>query len=122
MSSTEHENFSESLKEPKPDSQISPGESLDQLEDSNTRTVHGVRWVLVCASLYFASLIYGLDSTIAADIQAAIVERFDSVERLTWVGTAFALGSVCSILPVLDAASLQRNNEADNSWKGCFVF
>jgi len=64
------------------------------------RPVRGFKWFLVCVSLYIGALIYGLDTTIAADIQAAIVERFDNVERLTWVGTAFPLGSVCAILPV----------------------
>jgi hypothetical protein len=89
----------ESIKESKPSSQTSPDESLQQNEGSSGRTVHGLRWVLVCVSLYIGALIYGLDTTIAADIQAAIVERFDNVERLTWVGTAFPLGSVCAVLP-----------------------
>ena len=82
-----------------PDSQPSPEEPVQQGHDNSARTVHGWTWVLVCASLYTSGLIYGLDTTIAADIQAAIVERFDNVERLTWVGTAFPLGSVVSILP-----------------------
>lgn len=104
MSSTEDiENgvLGESIKESKPESgsQLSPDESLQQKEYDSPRTVHGFQWVLVCVSLYIGALIYGLDTTIAADIQAAIVERFDSVERLTWVGTAFPLGSVCAILP-----------------------
>jgi hypothetical protein len=84
---------------PEPWSQESPNESIQQREDASPRTVHGFKWFLVCASLYIGALIYGLDSTIAADIQAAIVEKFDSVERLTWVGTAFPLGSVCALLP-----------------------
>ncbi|KAF2846067.1 putative efflux pump antibiotic resistance protein [Plenodomus tracheiphilus IPT5] len=63
------------------------------------RSVHGVRWFLVCSSLYVGALIYGLDTTIAADIQAAIIERFGDVSQLTWVGTGFPLGSVCAILP-----------------------
>lgn len=50
-------------------------------------------------SLYVGSLIYGLDTTIAADIQGTIVEQFNNVESLTWVGTGFLLGSVVAILP-----------------------
>ncbi|KUJ22449.1 putative efflux pump antibiotic resistance protein [Mollisia scopiformis] len=92
----------ESVKE----SKHSPEESLQQNEDNSPRTVNGFKWVLVCISLYTGALIYGLDSTIAADIQSAIVERFDNVERLTWVGTGFPLGSVCAILP---AAALYDN-------------
>ena len=67
--------------------------------DLPPRSVHGLRWVLVCASLYVGALIYGLDTTIAADIQAAIVDRFGDVSQLTWVGTGFPLGSVSAILP-----------------------
>ncbi len=91
----------ESIKESKPEacSPMSPAGSLQEKEDDSPRPVHGFRWVLVCISLYTGSLIYGLDTTIAADIQGAIVERFDSVELLTWVGSAFPLGSVCAILP-----------------------
>lgn len=88
-----------SIKESKHTSSESPDESLQQKEDDSPRTVHGFKWVLVCVSLYIGALIYGLDTTIAADIQAAIIERFDNVERLTWVGTAFPLGSVCAVLP-----------------------
>ncbi|KFY25267.1 hypothetical protein V493_04729 [Pseudogymnoascus sp. VKM F-4281 (FW-2241)] len=90
---------SRSIKESKHTSPESPDESLQQKEDDSPRTVHGLKWVLVCVSLYIGALIYGLDTTIAADIQAAIIERFDNVERLTWVGTAFPLGSVCAVLP-----------------------
>ncbi|KPM45833.1 hypothetical protein AK830_g685 [Neonectria ditissima] len=94
------ESIQDSKPEPEPehDSQ-SPEESLQQGEDDNPRTIRGWRWVLVCVSLYIGGLIYGLDTTIAADIQAAIVKQFDDVERLTWVGTAFPLGSVVAILP-----------------------
>lgn len=55
--------------------------------------------MLVCISLYLGALIYGLDTTIAADIQAAIVETYDNVNQLTWIGAGFPLGSVCAILP-----------------------
>ncbi|TVY83747.1 Efflux pump patC [Lachnellula suecica] len=94
------ESIEELKHEPSSHPTASPEESLQTKEADSTRTVHGFKWFLVCASLYIACLIYGLDTTIAADIQAAIVEKFDSVERLTWVGTAFPLGSVCVILPL----------------------
>lgn len=88
----------EDFKE-KPGAHESPDESLQEEKEPSPRPVHGWKWVLVCISVYTSALIYGLDTTIAADIQAAIVERFDNVERLTWIGTAFPLGSVCAILP-----------------------
>jgi hypothetical protein len=92
-----------STKESEPSPQILPAQSLQQKEDDCLRTVHGFKWLMVCVSIYIAALIYGLDSTIAADIQPAIVKQFDSVERLTWVGTGFPLGSVCAVLPTYGA-------------------
>ncbi|KAK8129051.1 hypothetical protein PG984_010159 [Apiospora sp. TS-2023a] len=76
--------------------------SFTQIEDGpapSPRTVNGWKWAAAVASLYIGALIYGLDGTIAADIQSAIIEQFGQVEKLTWIGTAFPLGSVCAILP-----------------------
>lgn len=42
--------------------------------------------------------LYGLDTTIAADVQAAVTETFGHVEQLVWIGAGFPLGSVCVIL------------------------
>ncbi|KAH8596288.1 major facilitator superfamily domain-containing protein [Bisporella sp. PMI_857] len=96
----------DSIEGSKESGNATPDESLEQKDEvSGPRTVHGFKWVLVCISIYTSALIYGLDTTIAADIQAAIVERFDNVERLTWVGTAFPLGSVCAVLPTAAAYS-----------------
>jgi hypothetical protein len=85
---------------PESDSRLSPAESLHQRRNESPRTVHGWTWVVICISIYTGGLVYGLDTTIAADIQAAIVEQFDNVERLTWVGTAFPLGSTIAVLPM----------------------
>ncbi|RDW66621.1 hypothetical protein BP5796_09370 [Coleophoma crateriformis] len=67
--------------------------------NSNGRTLHGFRWFLVCFSLYFSCVIYGLDTTIAADVQAAVIVTFEDIGQLTWMGTGFPLGSLCAILP-----------------------
>lgn len=67
---------------------------------TSPRNVHGITWVVVCVSIYISCMMYGLDMTIAADVQATIIVQFDSVERLAWVGSGFLLGSVCSIFPV----------------------
>jgi hypothetical protein len=96
-----------SAQESKPDSP-SHGTSLQQEQehepqqnegDASPRTVHGWKWGAAAVSLYVGALIYGLDGTIAADIHSAIIEQFGNVEQLTWIGTAFPLGSVCAILP-----------------------
>ncbi|KAL1898451.1 hypothetical protein Sste5346_003354 [Sporothrix stenoceras] len=61
--------------------------------------IQGVRWILVCLALYLSVFMYGLDTTIAADVQSAVVETFGSVPQLTWLGAGFPLGSVAVILP-----------------------
>lgn len=71
----------------------------DVAPEEHPRTITGLRWAIVCFSLYLGALIYGLDTTIAADIQGAVIDQFGSVEKLTWIGTAFPLGSVCAVLP-----------------------
>jgi hypothetical protein len=98
---------SESTQESRTDPtlQTPPGTSLQQEGekasslDLSPRTVHGWKWAAAVTSLYIGALIYGLDGTIAADIQSAIIEQFDEIEKLTWIGTAFPLGSLCAILP-----------------------
>ncbi|KAF2132025.1 putative efflux pump antibiotic resistance protein [Dothidotthia symphoricarpi CBS 119687] len=75
----------------------SPNSSLNP--NASPRSVHGWRWAAAVAALYVGALIYGLDGTIAANIQTSIIEEFGNVEKLTWIGTAFPLGSVCAILP-----------------------
>lgn len=81
----------------KEDESSSP--SSTSIPDSSPRDVHGWRWALAAISLYIGAFVYGLDGTIAADIQSAVVEQFGHVESLTWIGTGFPLGSVCFILP-----------------------
>lgn len=42
----------------------------------------------------------GLDTTIAADVQGPILEVFGDVEKLSWVGIGFPMGSVSIVLLV----------------------
>ncbi|KAF2853351.1 MFS general substrate transporter [Plenodomus tracheiphilus IPT5] len=62
------------------------------------RSITGVPWFIVCISLYITCFLYGLDTTIAADIQAPIIQAFGQIEQLSWIGAGFPLGSVCVIL------------------------
>lgn len=64
------------------------------------RQVTGIRWALVCLAIYSANLLYGLDTTIAADIQAAISTTFQNTTHLGWLGVGFTLGSTVAILPL----------------------
>ncbi len=67
---------------------------------SSRRPVSGFKWFLVCVSLYISAFLYGLDTTIAADIQGPIVEQLGHVDLLAWIGAGFPLGSVAVILLV----------------------
>lgn len=69
-------------------------------DPKEVRPVHGVKWFLVCAACYIFAFLYGLDTTIAADVQAAVIAEFNNVEQLTWVGSGFPLGSICVLLPL----------------------
>ena len=66
---------------------------------STVRPIHGYWWVLAMVAVYVTAFLYGLDTTIAADVQPAIVESLGGIEKLTWIGVGFPLGSVASILP-----------------------
>ncbi|RYP01528.1 hypothetical protein DL764_006194 [Monosporascus ibericus] len=69
------------------------------VHEATGRDVTGARWFLICAALYLANLLYGLDITIAADIQGAAVDAFSDASQLAWIGAGFPLGSVAVILP-----------------------
>jgi MFS family permease len=61
--------------------------------------INNFRWLCICVALYTSVLIYGLDTTIAADMQVAVTNTFGAVNQLAWLGAGFPLGSVASILP-----------------------
>lgn len=76
-----------------------------------TRQVTGFRWVLVCMAIFSGNILYGLDTTIAADIQASVSETFNNVTQLGWLGVGFTLGSTVTILPLGKAYA-----RFDNKW------
>lgn len=104
---------SEPLADPKNDNEL--GISLDTKEailssDDNMTDIEaatntkdnqlsGFKWFLVCACVYISDFVYGLDTTIAADIQGAVTHTFGTVDQLAWLGAGFALGSTAVILP-----------------------
>ncbi|KAL9122167.1 MAG: hypothetical protein Q9187_001282 [Circinaria calcarea] len=62
------------------------------------REIQGIKWVIVVTSILSSTFLFSLDNTIVADIQPAIIEDFGEIEKLPWLGAAFALGAV-SVLP-----------------------
>ncbi|KAJ5511535.1 Monooxygenase FAD-binding [Penicillium expansum] len=75
---------------------VKPGGALVDSEPS--RTIQGFPWVVVCVSLYVTCFLYGLDTTIAADVQGSVIAAFGHVSQIAWIGAGFPLGSVCVIL------------------------
>ncbi|KAM0261987.1 hypothetical protein ACHAQJ_001993 [Trichoderma viride] len=59
----------------------------------------GWRWWLICFGVYSTCLMYGLDTTIASVVQAPVVDTFNEVAQIAWIGAGFLLGSTASILP-----------------------
>jgi len=82
------------------DEKAPPATPTDLSQDAATvRPIHGWKWIVACLSIYLTALLYGLDTTIAADVQPDIVKSLGGIEKLTWVGVGFPLGSVAVILP-----------------------
>jgi uncharacterized membrane protein len=79
-------------------SDIGPPASAELPATSEMREVRGLAWIMVVGSILSATFLYGLDQTIVANIQPAIVDRFDSLGQLSWISVAFLLGAASSNL------------------------
>ncbi|KIW18017.1 hypothetical protein PV08_02304 [Exophiala spinifera] len=64
------------------------------------------RWVTTCIALYLGALLYGLDTTIAADVQAQVYEDLGHIDNLQWVGLGFPMASAATILTLTRAYGL----------------
>lgn len=73
---------------------------------ATVRPTHGLKWFVACSAIYLSAFLYGLDTTIAADVQPAIVKSLGNVQKLSWIGAGFPLGSIAVILPLGYAYSL----------------
>ncbi|KAI1329668.1 MFS general substrate transporter [Xylariaceae sp. FL0255] len=88
---------------PAPTATIQDAEKGDSTSSSLTdksekkREIVGFKWFVTVASLYITCFLYGLDTTIAAAVQGAVVEDLGHVEELAWIGVGFPLGSVAVI-------------------------
>ncbi|KAL7912482.1 major facilitator superfamily domain-containing protein [Trichoderma velutinum] len=76
---------------------------ISEKAEGDVRPIKGFRWILVCISLYITCFLYGLDTTIAADVQGSVVEALGHIEQLAWIGAGFPLGSVAVIIPLTAA-------------------
>ncbi|KAI5460751.1 major facilitator superfamily domain-containing protein [Mariannaea sp. PMI_226] len=69
-------------------------------EPGRPENLTNIKWFIILVCIYVTDFLYGLDATIAADIQGDIIEQFGHIQQLAWIGVGFFLGSVAVILPV----------------------
>ncbi|KAJ0107293.1 hypothetical protein J7T55_015758 [Diaporthe amygdali] len=93
-----------------PESGLHDGPASPPLSEPK-RSITGIRWLLVCVAIFSANILYGLDTTIVADIQGTISTTFNNVTQLGWLGIGFTLGSTVAILPLGKAFGI-----FDNKW------
>ncbi|KAH8812368.1 major facilitator superfamily domain-containing protein [Xylogone sp. PMI_703] len=87
-----------SLPPPEDDNSAQRNSTTVSEDDPSPRDFGMVRWLLLCVAAYTTSFLYGLDNTIVANIQGAVVVTFNEVEKLSWLGSGFPLGGVATIL------------------------
>jgi MFS family permease len=54
---------------------------------------------LIIISILIGLFLFALDNTIVADIQPAIVEDFQAVDKVSWLATAFIIPGTALMLP-----------------------
>lgn len=67
--------------------------AADAASNPSPRSVHGISWFLVVASILMANFLFATDNTIAANIQPAVIKTFQSLNKLAWLGVAFMMSS-----------------------------
>lgn len=93
----------------RPSPNLSESECVREPQEPQERSIRGIRWFLVCVAIFSANILYGLDTTIVADIQGAVSETYGNVAQLGWLGVGFTLGSTVMILPLGKAFGLFDN-------------
>lgn len=83
----------EKRQESTSDAPDAPGATATATATAPPREFHGLSWILVIVSILCSTFLFGLDNTIAADVQPAIIERFNSVNKISWVSVAFMMGA-----------------------------
>ncbi|PQE19585.1 Aurofusarin rubrofusarin efflux pump AFLT protein [Rutstroemia sp. NJR-2017a WRK4] len=58
-----------------------------------------LQWFLVVTAILSSHMLFALDNTIVANIQPAIIEKFNSADQVSWLSVAFALCSSALVLP-----------------------
>lgn len=71
--------YSRSTFEEVSDKVASDTETGDVLAPTSTRSIQGLRWVVVVLAILSSTFFYGLDNTVVADIQSTVVQKFSAL-------------------------------------------
>lgn len=71
------------LDRPSNGKESTDSETLQEPSDKG-RSIQGFRWIIICFSIYMTCALYGLDTTIAADVQGPVIADLGHVEKLAW--------------------------------------
>ena len=85
-------------KEQNPEQKATEEEGPEPSEAREARKIHGMSWFLVVTATISSMFLFGLDQTITADVQPAVINRFDSVLKLPWISVTLLLGASASNL------------------------
>ena len=72
----------------------------DALEQTMAPRPAAWRWWVALMAVLLCAFLYGLDTTIAADVQASIYLSLGDISKIPWVGIGFPLGYAGTILPI----------------------
>lgn len=91
---------SETIQNSRRVSQEENGPVIDTtFQTPSKRTITGVSWIVVVASVLSSTFLFAIDNTITADIQPAIVHQFNDTGKLSWISVSFLLTSAAMNLP-----------------------
>jgi hypothetical protein len=90
MSTTSSSQSHEQIMEPQEENKA---EIYEPLASQDSRDIRGIKWALIVLAILSSTFFYGLDNTVAANVQPVIVTQFGALDRLPWISVAFLIGA-----------------------------
>jgi MFS family permease len=77
---------------------VEAGLQQQEQPEAPPRDMPAWKWTIVIAAIYSSQFLFALDNTIVANVQPAIVEEFNAVQKLTWLSVAFLISAASTNL------------------------
>jgi MFS family permease len=77
---------------------VEAGLQQQEQPEAPQRDMPAWKWTIVIAAIYSSQFLFALDNTIVANVQPAIVEEFNAVQKLTWLSVAFLISAASTNL------------------------